>query len=93
MSLTVTLDQEILNALEEEATARSIPCEQIIREAVEERYSLASAANPEYEAWFRAMYEEGKAAYERGEICSHEEVKQDMAIRRKRYLTRLGNPN
>lgn len=89
MSLTITFEPAILAELEAEASARAISCEQIVCEAVEDYLHRANSSSPEYEAWFKVCYEEGKAAFERGEICSHEAVKQDMVKWREKYLKLL----
>ena len=89
MSLTITLNPATLTALSEEASARNTTCEQVVREMVEGYFYKPTSSNPEYDAWFKAKYEEGKAAYARGDICSHEEVQRDMAERRTRYFARL----
>ena len=89
MSLTISLSPATLTALSAEASARNTTCEQVVCEVVEGYFYTPQSPNPEYEAWFKAKYEEGKAAYERGDVCSHEEVQRDMAERRKRYFARL----
>lgn len=89
MSLTISLNPATLTALSEEASARNTTCEQVVREMVEGYFYKPANPNPEYDVWFRAKYEEGKAAHERGDVCSHEEVQRDMAERKKRYLARM----
>ena len=89
MSITISLDPAIQNELEAEASSRAVSCEQIVCEALEDYLQRPKSPGPEYDAWFKARYEEGKAAYERGDVCSHAEVKRDMAERRMKYLKRL----
>lgn len=89
MSLTISLDTTTLDALSKEAAARNTTCEQMAREMIEEYFDMSQSPGPEYDAWFRAKYEEGIAAYKRGDICSHEDVQADMAERRKRFMARL----
>lgn len=89
MSITVSFDPAMQAELEAEASAREISCEQVVCEAVGDYLQRVKNPGPEYEAWFAARYEEGKAALERGDVCSHEEVRQDMAERRKKYLKLL----
>ena len=72
--------------LEVWAVSREISCEQVVYEAVGDYLQRVKYSSPEYDAWFTARYEEGKAALECGDVCSHEEVCQDMAKRRERYL-------
>lgn len=89
MSITISFDPAMQAELEAEASARAISCEQVVCEAVGDYLQRAKSPSPEYEAWFRAKYEEGKTALERGDVCSHEEVRQDMLRRREKYMSLL----
>lgn len=82
MGITISLDPPMQAELEAEASAWAISCEQMVCEAVGEY--LLRAKRPKYDAWFAAKYEEGKAALERGDVCPHDEVRQDMLKRREK---------
>lgn len=89
MSLTISLNPTTLTALSEEASARNATCEQVVSELIENYFGRPKSPSPEYDAWFKAKYEEGIAAYERGEVCTHADVQRDMAERRKILLARI----
>lgn len=89
MSLTITLNPATLTALSEEASARNTTCEQVVREMVEGYFYKPASSNPEYDAWFKAKYEEGKAAYARGDFRTNEEVEREAALRRAKLKARI----
>lgn len=89
MSLTISLDSDTLNALSVEANARKTTCEQVAREMIEMYFQRPKSPGEEYDDWFKAKYDEGIAAYERGDVCSHADIQRDMAERRKIFLARM----
>lgn len=91
MSLTISLNPATLTALSEEASARNTTCEQVVCEMVEGYFYKSSSPNPEYDAWFRAKYEEGIAAYERGDYRTNEEVEREARIRRARIKAKIAD--
>lgn len=80
MSLISGDNSEALNILEEKSPDSG-------RETGD--FTRPQSPDSEYDAWFRARYEEGIAAYEVGDVCSHEEIRRDMAERRQKYLAGL----
>lgn len=91
MSLTITLNPTTLNALSVEASARNTTCEQVVCEVVEGYFCTPQSPNPEYEAWFKAKHEEGKAAYARGDFRTNEEVEREAELRRAKLKARIAS--
>lgn len=89
MTLTITVSQATLDALAEEAAARNTTCEHVASTILEGCFTPAHSSDPDYNAWFKAKYEAGMAAYERGEIVSNEEVERKAETRRARLLARI----
>lgn len=89
MTLTITVSQATLDALTEEAAARNTTCENVASIMLEDCFNPAQSSDTDYNAWFRAKYEAGMAAYERGDFVSNEEVERKAQARRSRLLARI----
>ena len=89
MSITISFDPAMQAEPEAEASSREISCEQVVCEAVGDYLQRAKYAHPEYDAWFKAKYEEGKAAYARGDFRTNEEVEREAALRRAKLKARI----
>ena len=84
MNLTIAFDPAMQAELEAEASAREIPCEQVVCEAVEEYLQRPRSQNLEYDAFFLQKYEEGMADYKAGRITTNEEVEREAQILREK---------
>lgn len=91
MSLTISLNPATLTVLSEEASARNTTCEQVVCEMIEAYFHKPTSPTPEYDAWFKAKYEEGKAAYARGDFRTNEEVEREAQLRRAKLKARIAS--
>lgn len=91
MSLTITLNPATLAALSAEASARNATCEQVISDVIENYFAVSQSPDPEYDAWFRRMYEAGIAAYERGDFKTNEEVEREAQARRAKIRAKIAS--
>jgi predicted transcriptional regulator len=84
-TVIVRVDDELKSAFSEAAKAADRTASQLLRDFMRD-YVKQRAEQAEYDAWFRAKVEAGRAAFAEGRVKSDEEVEAYFSERRKASL-------
>lgn len=86
MNLNISVKPGIFAALEAEASARDISCEEAASKVIETFFDLHGVLESAYDVWVKEKVEEGLDALRRGDVRTNEEVERDMEKLQARVL-------